>query len=121
MARHFRREMETLLNAYQPNPDDLADVAIKVLASLGQAKGAPDEDILLAFGISSEARNVDLLPADRAGIHQYPSPERCPAVLAAKINYQARREVFTKHQLRQIAHWSFALPLPAGEDEDSGG
>ena len=121
MARHFRRELPRLLDAYQTNPDDLADVLIKLLASLGQASGSPDEDILLAFGISSGARSVPARPSDGAGIHQYPSPDRCPAVLAAKINRKAGREVFTKRPLRQIAHWSFALPPPAGEDEGSGG
>lgn len=115
MAKHVRREVEQWLNAYQQNPAELADIlndGLQVLRK-GAAGNPTAADILKHLGVDPAADPRNPLPSDEAGIHAYPDPELCPAWLAAKINQVAGKQVFTRHQLRQIGSWSFAVPLPS--------
>ena len=114
MAKHIRRDVEQWLNAYQQNPAELAGILNDgwLVLRRGAAGNPTVAEVLKALGLDPAADARDPLPEDEAGIHSYPSPELCPAWLAAKINQAAGKEIFNRRERRLIASWSFALPLP---------
>lgn len=116
--RPIRRNLEELLNAYQEHPDRLTGLLTAVLRILEENPATPATIIAEAVGLNPDAAPQKPLPPASAGIHYYPS--KCPALLAVKINQAAKGAVFTSHMLRQIACWSFGLPLPPKGPPPSG-
>ena len=112
--RHERRTVAELLDAHQDDPSGFCQGALVALGGIRDlgvgAEGLSIQDLRLMVGVNPDAPVANILPQGTAGIRKYPSRSyfACPAKVLMEINQVARKDVFSREEIRQTIFWSFA-------------